>query len=130
MIGRSKLPSDTIAPFGIEPDVTDPSEIMAFTTDKNTELLEVLQKAAKQTGVKILKKGENVPFGSSDHASFLAKGVPAIFFNSGVHSDLHGERDDIDRIDFDKMVRVSKMTFLLGYEAANKKGRFEISPGE
>ena len=62
--------------------------------------------------------------GSSDYASFMAKGVPAIFFNSGDYPDLHTIRDDVEKIDFDKMERVSKMVFLIGYDIANQKKRF------
>ena len=70
--------------------------------------------------------GEEIQLGSSDHASFMAKGVPALCFNSGIHSDLHGVRDDVDRIDFDKMETVSKMVFLLGYKVANQRERIVL----
>ena len=52
------------------------------------------------------------------------QGVPAIFFNSGDYPDLHSTRDDVEKIDFDKMERVSKMVFLIGYDIANQKKRF------
>jgi hypothetical protein len=37
--------------------------------------------------------------GSSDHTSFLAKQVPALFFFSGLHSDYHKPSDTWDKID-------------------------------
>ena len=66
-------------------------------------------------------KGERIPFGSSDHASFAAKGVPFLFFHSGIHADLHSVRDDPEKIDFDKMEKVSRLVYLVGYEVANQK---------
>jgi hypothetical protein len=53
----------------------------------------------------------------------MGKGVPSVFFNSGDYPDLHTIRDDVDKIDFDKMERVSKMVYLLGYRVANHKER-------
>ena len=35
---------------------------------------------------------------SSDHASFIAKGVPSLFFFSGLHSDYHKPSDTWDKI--------------------------------
>lgn len=121
MIGRSRLPSDTAKVMGFDLDITESGQIMAYTAPESAELIGMMNSAAGKTGVEVLHKGPNIPVGSSDHASFLAKGVPAICFNSGIHSDLHGPGDDVEKIDFDKMEKVSKMGFLLGYEAANKK---------
>src|SRR6516164_1396551 len=36
--------------------------------------------------------------GSSDHTSFIAKGVPSLFFFSGLHSDYHKPSDTWDKI--------------------------------
>jgi len=37
--------------------------------------------------------------GSSDHASFLSKQIPALFFFSGLHADYHKPSDTWDKID-------------------------------
>jgi len=39
-------------------------------------------------------------YGSSDHASFSAVGVPVLYFTTGVHSDYHTPYDDPDKINF------------------------------
>jgi hypothetical protein len=75
-------------------------------------------------GIITTNKGRDPLLGSSDYASFMDKGVPAIFFNSGDYPDLHSIRDGVEKIDFDKMERVSKMVFLVGYDIANQKKRF------
>jgi len=74
----------------------------------------------------LIDKGEDLELGTSDHAPFWEKGVPAIFFHSGIHADLHSIRDDVEKIDFDKMESVSKMVFLLGYQVANQKKRITL----
>jgi hypothetical protein len=124
MVGRSKMPSDTGKFMGFDVFVSQPGEIILYTDQKGRELLDVIASASGQTGIKTINKGKDHDAGSSDYASFMDKDVPAIFFNSGFYPDLHSTRDDVDKIDFDKMERVSKMVFLIGYEIANQKKRF------
>lgn len=40
-----------------------------------------------------------VGYGASDHASFAARGVPVLFFFSGLHSDYHAPSDTWDKIE-------------------------------
>jgi len=126
MIGRSELPSDTIEFMGYELDITQAGEILVYTAHESTELTNMLNSSAKKTGLKVIDMGEEIQLGTSDHASFMAKGVPAFCFNSGTHSDLHGIGDELEKIDFDKMEKVSKMVFLLGYKVANQRERIHI----
>jgi hypothetical protein len=126
MIGRSKLPSDTGNFAGFDLSVTQPGEIMVYTSHESSELIKMMDSAALEAGVKLIDKGKDLEFGGSDHESFRAKGVPAFFFHSGIHADLHNTGDDVAKIDFDKMEEISKMVFLLGYKAANQRKRIEI----
>ena len=126
MVGRSKLPSDTGKIMGYNLTVTQSGEILAYTAHESSELLKMMVSSAQETGIKVIDKGKDLEFGSSDQASFMAKGVPAFLFISGIHSDLHSTRDKIEKIDFDKMEKVSKMVFLLGYKVANQKERIKL----
>ena len=130
MIGRSKLPSDTTKFMGYDLDITQSGEILVYTAHESTELMRMLNSSAETADIKVIDMGEDIEFGSSDHVNFMAKGVPAFLFNSGIHSDLHGKMDDIDRIDFDKMEKVSKLAFLLGYKAANQRKRIMLDGQE
>ncbi|HEY2844770.1 MAG TPA: M20/M25/M40 family metallo-hydrolase [Bryobacteraceae bacterium] len=42
---------------------------------------------------------EKSGYGASDHSSFTAKGVPVLFFFSGLHGDYHKPSDTADKID-------------------------------
>lgn len=42
---------------------------------------------------------EKAGYGSSDHTSFTTKGVPVLFFFSGLHGDYHKPSDTADKID-------------------------------
>ena len=42
----------------------------------------------------------------SDHYSYAAKGIPIIFFTTGLHPDYHANTDEVSKIEFDKLTRV------------------------
>jgi hypothetical protein len=126
MIGRSKNSSDTGTFEGFDLTVTQPGEVLLYTCHESLQVSEMLAEAARQTGVKVIDMGSNLQLGTSDHASFIEKGVPGLLFISGIHADLHSIRDDADKIDYDKMEQVSGMAFLLGYRIANRRERIKI----
>jgi hypothetical protein len=55
----------------------------------------------------------------SDHYSYAAKGIPVIFFTTGLHPDYHMNTDEVDRIDFDKMIRVTQLIYETGRRVAD-----------
>jgi hypothetical protein len=124
MVGRSKMPSDTGKFMGFDTNISQKGEILLYTDQKGDDILNLLKSTSGKAGIKAINMGKDPLIGNSDYASFMAKGVPAICFNSGDYPDLHTIRDDVEKIDFDKMERVSKMVFLIGYDIANKKKRF------
>jgi hypothetical protein len=131
MVGRSKMASDTGTFHGFSLDITKPGEINVYTNHESSELLNIMNEASREAGIKVNDKGPKIEAGSSDHASFLAKGVPALCFNSGIHRDLHGTGDDVEKIDFDKMEKSAKLCFLIGYNVASQKERLVIDkPGK
>ena len=125
MVGRSKMPSDTGKVMGYDVSVSQPGEILLYTDQTGYDLLKIVTSTSEEAGISVKNMGIEPELGSSDYASFMAKGVPALFFNSGDYPDLHTVRDDIDKIDFDKMERVSKMVYLIGYKIANQRERFK-----
>ena len=55
----------------------------------------------------------------SDHYSYAAKGVPIIFFTTGLHADYHANTDEVSKIEFDKMTRITQMVYETGLALAN-----------
>jgi hypothetical protein len=47
----------------------------------------------------------------SDHYSYAAKGVPVIFFTTGLHRDYHFVTDEVDKIEFGKMARIAELVY-------------------
>ena len=55
----------------------------------------------------------------SDHYSYAAKGIPIIFFTTGLHADYHTSTDEVSKILFDKLVRVTALVYETGVRLAN-----------
>lgn len=59
----------------------------------------------------------------SDHYNFAKKNVPVIFYFNGTHEDYHKASDTVDKIDFKKMEKISRLVFFTAWELANRKER-------
>jgi hypothetical protein len=55
----------------------------------------------------------------SDHYSYAAKGIPIIFFTTGLHPDYHANTDEVSKIDFDKLTRITELVYQTGVRLAN-----------
>ena len=55
----------------------------------------------------------------SDHYSYAAKGIPIVFYFTGVHPDYHRVSDTVDKIVFDKVQRVAQLAYETGRRVAN-----------
>ncbi|MCT4582223.1 MAG: M28 family peptidase [Flavobacteriales bacterium] len=57
----------------------------------------------------------------SDHYNFAKNDIPVIFYFSGTHIDYHKPTDDVDKIDFEKIEKTTKLVFYTAWEVANRK---------
>jgi hypothetical protein len=55
----------------------------------------------------------------SDHYSYAAKGIPIIFFTTGLHRDYHYVTDEVGNIEFAKMQRVTQLVYTTADRVAN-----------
>jgi hypothetical protein len=62
----------------------------------------------------------------SDHYNYAKHGIPIIFYFTGVHRDYHRPTDDIEKIDFAKMERISRLVFATGWRVANLAHRLPV----
>ena len=59
-------------------------------------------------------------FYRSDHYNFAKKGVPAVFYFSGLHDDYHRPTDTPDKIRYELLARRAQMIFYMTWEIANR----------
>ena len=55
----------------------------------------------------------------SDHYSYAAKGIPVTFFTTGLHRDYHLVTDEVDKIEFGKMARISELVHAIAMRLGN-----------
>jgi hypothetical protein len=55
----------------------------------------------------------------SDHYSYAVKGIPIIFYTTGLHKDYHQPSDSVEKIEFDKLARITQLVYATGQRVAN-----------
>jgi len=58
-------------------------------------------------------------FYRSDHYNFALKGIPIVFFFDDMRKDYHQATDDVDKINFDKVLKVVKLSANIALRVAN-----------
>ncbi len=130
MIGRSKKEGDTNAR---NQELTGPDSIYVIgSTMMSTELGALSGQVNKsflnlQYDVRYDDPNDkNRFFYRSDHYNYARKGIPIIFFFDGVHEDYHRPGDEPQKIDYDKMEKVSRTIYMLLWEVAGLKERPKV----
>ncbi len=110
-----------------------PDYVYLIGADKISKELHSVSEAANKTYTKLKLdytfNDENDPnrfYYRSDHYNFVKKGIPVIFYFSGVHEDYHQSTDEIDKIMFDKVEHITRLVFYTAWEVANKPTRLII----
>jgi hypothetical protein len=64
----------------------------------------------------------------SDHWNFAKKNIPIIFYFDGIHEDYHKPSDEVDKIEFDLLLKRTQCIFYTAWEIVNRDQR--IMPDE
>ena len=110
MIGRSRAAGDTSSANAA---LTGPNEVYVIGSKMmSTELGELSERVNKSyLDLTFNYKYDNPDdpnrfFFRSDHYNYAKKGIPIIFYFSGVHEDYHRPGDDVEKIDREKLHRM------------------------
>jgi hypothetical protein len=96
----------------------------ALDSDKVTpELKQALIEVNQRTVNWPLKfdRPRNAPGVGSDNIIFDMIGIPSVFFYSGSHRDYHRPTDDADKIEYDKVEKLSRLVYALTMELGNRE---------
>jgi hypothetical protein len=55
----------------------------------------------------------------SDHYSYASKGIPIVFYTTGLHRDYHYLTDEVGKIDFPKLAHITQLVYTTGWKVAN-----------
>jgi Zn-dependent M28 family amino/carboxypeptidase len=130
MIGRSKPAGDT-NPRNAE--LSGPSTVYVIgSTMMSTELGELVNTVNKSFLNLEFDTRYDDPrdpnrfFFRSDHINYARKGIPIIFFFDGVHEDYHRASDTADKIDYQKMEKITRTIYMTAWEIANRPARLKV----
>lgn len=130
MIGMSKKPGDTNP---ANADLTDSRSIYVIGPKLISSDITKTLTAVNDATVKMnlldtydTTSDPNRYYQRSDHYSYIAKGVPAIFLFSGSHENYHRPSDEVSQIDFDKLQTTAKLLYAMAYEFAMQPERPRI----
>lgn len=111
----------------------NPDYIYLIGSDKLSSDLHQLSERVNATFSKLeldyTYNDENDPnryYYRSDHYNFAKNGIPVIFYFNGVHEDYHKPTDTIEKIDFRKIEKISKLIFHTAWEIANREERIKV----
>lgn len=62
----------------------------------------------------------------SDHYNFAKNDIPVIFYFNGTHPDYHKETDEVEKIDFNKIQKITKLVFFTAWELVNRNERITV----
>jgi Zn-dependent M28 family amino/carboxypeptidase len=65
----------------------------------------------------------------SDHLPYARMNVPAVMFTTNLHADYHTVRDTPDRIDYDKLLRMTQWMYITGWLVGNAPKRPGLDAG-
>lgn len=130
MIGRSKKAGDT-KPQNV--NLTGPNEIYVIGSKVMSTELGALSEEVNNSFLKLAFNykydAPNDPerfFFRSDHFNYARKGIPIIFYFSGTHEDYHRPSDTADKIDYQKMEKVTRTIFATMWKLANAPSRPKV----
>ena len=103
----------------------DSNSIFVIGSDKISleldSLLQVANKESEQLDLDYKYNNESDPeqyYRRSDHYNFAKNGVPIVFFFDGTHADYHKPTDTVEKILFERMVRIEHVIYDLGWKLA------------
>ncbi len=96
---------------------------------ENPKLFDIINKINKSTVNFEFNFNAEELIRNSDHFCFLRNNVPSIFFNSGMHDQLHRPEDTVGRIIPEKTEKTIQLVFLSMWKIANMPAGTSFAKG-
>lgn len=125
MIGRNEeVPEEGGGRFrGLEPQTAESNAnaVNIIGTTRSPSLKSVVERANGGIGLTLRLRYDNNAsqlMRRSDHWPFLNRGVPAVWFHTGLHPDYHTPNDDPERINYEKMENITRLVYQASWDLA------------
>ena len=109
--------------IGRNADESNPGYLMYFYTEAHPVFGDWLKDSVEKYGLDLAPdyRAWDRPVGGSDNASFALRDVPVIWYHTAGHPDYHMPGDHTDRINWNKIVDITKASFISAWNLANEK---------
>ena len=94
--------------------------VFLFGSEYSPELRTRLAEVGTPSGLEVGRLGVDFIGTRSDYGPFRDQRIPFLFFSTGEHPDYHTPRDTPDRIEYDKLARISSLMAQLIVQVANR----------
>ncbi len=81
--------------------------VFALGSETSPQLRKLVEEVKRPDGLKVGRLGADLIGTRSDYGPFRDRRVPFLFFSTGQHPDYHRPTDTPDRIDYEKLRRIS-----------------------
>jgi len=123
MIGRARKPGE---PAGPNATLTGPDEVYLVGASRAgpalAQTIDRVNRAYLNLTLNLKYDDPADPeriYERSDHYQYAQKGIPVAFFFSGLHEDYHRPSDEVDRIDFVKLQKVTRTVLAVAWDLAD-----------
>jgi hypothetical protein len=130
MIGRSEeVPVGGGARFrGLDLQTAESNRnaVNVIGTTRSADLKAAVERADRDIRLELKDRDDNNVSNllrRSDHWPFLQRGVPAVWFHTGLHPDYHTPYDRAEKIDYEKMERIARLVYQASWDLANADSR-------
>jgi len=126
MIGRSREAGDTATSTA---DLTGPNEVHVIGPRSMSSRLDALVQDVNRDYLRLAYNRRYDTWESewlfprADHIPFLQRGVPIVFFFTGMHGQYHFSTDNPELIDVSKVQRIAQTAFVTAWMVANSAER-------
>lgn len=103
-----------------------PNGLYIVSGKQSTELMSISDEVCEDLGLIPSDELTKAFLTRSDYYHFYKNGVPILGLSTGLHDDYHQTTDELDKIDYTKMKRVTQYAFSVAYKLASQKNRLAV----
>ena len=109
--------------IGRNNDESNPTHVVYFYTESHPAFGEWLKHDIEKYHLNLTPNYRpwDKPVGGSDNGTFAKRDIPIIWYHTDAHPDYHMPSDHAERINWDKLVNITKASFLNMWNMANEK---------
>ena len=109
--------------IGRNNDESNPQHVVYFYTEAHPVFEQWLKEDIKEYGLKLKPnyRAWDKPIGGSDNGTFAKLNIPIIWYHTDAHPDYHQPGDHADKINWEKVVDITKASFLNMWNMANEE---------